>query len=281
LRVRVVHLVWGPLGVSYLQRFIDSYTAHAAGYPHDLVVILNNVDAATHLAAQRALSDVAHVTWRPTRPVMDLEAYRLVMDELPADVFCFFNSYSRILGSAWLAHYVMALQAPGVGLVGAGASYRSVREFNPWRARGAPLPYLKRVARDVAAARRALKVRIAFAAPPAPFVRTNGFAIATTTRHMLAWPPCGSKWDTWKLEMGKRGLTAQARALGLRPVVIDRWGHIFDLEEWPGSGTYWSGDQEGLLVADNRSDEYLQASAHSRPRLERVNWCRAPDEALS
>ena len=271
-RVCVAHLVWGPLGVTYLERFLESYFAYDAACPHDLIVVLNNVDNRTRTRCAAILRGVEHRTFVPARTVMDLEAYRLVMGTFAADAYCFLNSYSRILGPSWLSHYISALQRPEIGLVGATGSYRSMRDFSPWRVGEVALPPLKRAALDFRAKRRALRVRWQFPAAPSPFVRTNGFAIRAATIPLLAWPECRSKWDTWRWEMGRDGLTARVRRVGLRCVIIDRSGCVYDMAEWPKSHTFWSGSQGGLLIADNRSDEYDSASDQHRACLARANW---------
>jgi hypothetical protein len=271
-RICAVHLVWGPLGLDHLQRFLASYVGHDPGCPHELVVVMNNCNRAVHADAQAHLRGIAHQVFVPEQPVFDLEAYRLVTRAFAADVYCFLNSYSRVLSSGWLAQFVAALASPRVGVAAAGASYRSMREYNPWSAPDLGLPFLKRTALQVSMGQRAFETRLAFAASPSPHVRSNGFALAHETVAMLGWPQCDSKWATWKWESGRRGLTTQVRRLGLRSVVVDREGRVFDIAEWPTSNTYWSGNQSGLLVADNRSDEYERATPEARARLSAENW---------
>jgi hypothetical protein len=268
----VVHLVWGPLGRLHLERFVESYTSRDAGHPHRLVVILNNLDDELRADVAVLLRDLRHEKFTTTEPAFDLEAYRLAVARFPADGYLFLNSYSRLLTDGWARCYASSLQRPDVGVVGAGGSFRSMRAYNPWVLRGSTLPPHKRALNQWSVAVRAFEARLRFPPSPTPFVRSNGFAIRAAMIERLGWPVCRSKWDTWKLESGRDGLTARSRRAGLRTVVADAYGRVFDPVEWPLSQTYWSGEQAGLLVADNRSDEYGGAEASERARLWALNW---------
>ena len=59
-RLCVAHLVWGPLGLGPLKTFVESYAEHDAAYPHELVVIYNNVDERLRYNAEQLLSSTAH-----------------------------------------------------------------------------------------------------------------------------------------------------------------------------------------------------------------------------
>jgi hypothetical protein len=67
-------------------------------------------------------------------------------------------------------------------------------------------------------------------------------------------------------------MTRRTQSIGRRCVLVDRSGQISDIPDWPTSNTYWSGAQEALLVADNRSDEYERATPAERLEMARGNW---------
>jgi hypothetical protein len=187
-RLCVAHLVWGPLGLSHLERFVESYRAHDAGHPHELVAIINNVDDNLCASARRVLADVPHRALVLESPALDIDAYRRVTTEIVADGYLFLNSYSRILASGWAAQYVSALRAPDVGVVGAGGSYRSIREYNPWRPLHGPLPLYKLLPLYASTTLRSWEARLRFPATPCPHVRTNAFAMTSETIGLVGWP---------------------------------------------------------------------------------------------
>ena len=271
-RVCVAYLTWGPLGLGSVRQFVDSYRRHDAGIPHELVVILNDVGTADATAIASMLRGIPHRAFPLDHAVFDLEAYRLVTEAFEADAYCFLNTYSRVLARDWLVRYVDALGIQSIGVAGASGAYQSMREFNPWRSGPTGLPLMKHARLQVATTRRALVIRRHFPASPCPYVRSNAFAMRASTIDLVGWPRLESKMDTWRWESGRRSLTARTLAAGMRCVLIDRFGGIFDIPDWPASGTFWSRGQGGLLVADNRSDRYDRATEPERRRLERESW---------
>ena len=95
-----------------------------------------------------------------------------------------------------MERYVAALAVPDVGVAAAGASYRSMREFNPSRVGPVSLPLIKRALLWQSTVRRARRFRREFAGSPCPFVRSNGFAMRASTIDRIGWPKCKSKFDT-------------------------------------------------------------------------------------
>jgi hypothetical protein len=277
----VVHLVWGPLA-DHLSGFVESYARHSAGHPHDLLVLINNVDVSERARVLSPLERVPHRALVLDTPVQDIEAYRIAARSVPADGYLFLNSYSHLLADGWAARYVEALETPGLGLVGAGGSYRSMRDYNPRRPHPRPaLPVYKRVPLYTSMTIRCWETRWRFPPSPNPFVRSNAFAITAAMIDQVGWRQCESKWAAWQFESGRDSLTRRVLAAGRRCVVVGRDGALSDPEEWPSSNTYWSGDQEQLLVADNRSDEYANAPPSQLPTLAARNWAEGPMPQLT
>jgi hypothetical protein len=80
------------------------------------------------------------------------------------------------------------------------------------------------------------------------------------------------KRAAYLLESGRQSLTRRIQEQGLRAVVVGRDGRDYDVEEWPASRTFRSGDQGNLLVADNQTRDYQTASPSRRRRLSRDTW---------
>ena len=107
---------------------------------------------------------------------------------------------------------------------------------------------------------------------PNAHLRTNAMAIERRTLDSIRWERPRNKAGALRLESGRSGLTAQVDALGLRTLVVGRDGTAFDRSDWPLSRTFRSGDQENLLVADNRTRQYEAATEPERQRLARMAW---------
>jgi hypothetical protein len=298
----LVHLVWAPLGPAPLQRFLESYRQHDAGTAHRLVVLLNGFSEEQDLAPWRALlGDVEHEELRLERPLLDLAAYREAVERIPAKRHCFLNSYSVVLASGWLAQLERHLEAPGVGLVGATGSWGSISSFQRFMfgfggpyarvfgdrraavatltaagARGDSEPKQGR-REPLAYARALLDQSHGFPRFPAQHIRTTGFMIEDGVLRGVAMPRLARKTDVYRLESGRESLTAQIRGMGLATLVVGRDGCAYAPDQWPASRTLWQGEQENLLIADNRTEDYELGDTEARAALSRYAWGRDAD----
>lgn len=251
--VHVVHLVWAPLGLAPLERFLASYRLHPAGLGHRLHIVYNGFEDAAALDAARALTGgLDRDETVLERPALDLDAYRGVVAGVDAEAYLFCNSYSELLADGWLAMLDAHRRAAGVGMVGASGSWESQLTPAP-----APLKLLRR--------RR-------FGPFPNPHLRTNAFMLDRRLARSLRWPPIRRKSDAWALEVGRAGLSRQVLEQGLRLIVVGRDGRAYEPPDWPASRTFRSGDQENLLIADNRTHDYARASVPGRRRLAELAW---------
>jgi hypothetical protein len=302
--IGVVHLVWGPLGVEPLREFLASYRAHSAGADHELVVLANGVDVEgvdsplTRAGLVEELEGIEHRLIVLERPVLDLVAYGEAARRLEHSRLCFLNSHSRILAPDWLGHLDRALTEPGIGLAGATGSWASLLSYGLLRV-GLPSAYSniygdRRTAisefaelhaqrtgesQPVRAPRRWAYTAIALAGTfvgferfPAHHLRTNALMIDRAVLMRVVAPRLRRKVDSHRLESGRASVTRQVERLGLRAVVVDRAGRVYDHRDWPLSETFWQGTQQGLLVADNQTTDYDRAAPPRRLLLARYAW---------
>lgn len=157
------------------------------------------------------------------------------------EYICCLNSKTEILAGNWLRYLHEAVSARRVGIAGATASWQEGlgRKF------------------------------------PNPHIRTNGFMI----RRELFLDVAGNKpwWSYTKddcnnFEHGPNGLTAQIMRKGLRPMLVDRHGTQWPVEKWPEARCWRVGNQEGLMLADNRTREYDELDHTSRCFLRGITW---------
>lgn len=254
--VCLVHLVWAPYGPELLERFLASLSEHPPGCPYELLVFLNGFDddgPTEEFTTQ--LAEIEHRALVLPAPVQDLPAYRAALEATDAEVVCFTNSYARALATGWLALLADAARRPDVGLAAATGS---------WESAFSSAPAVVRVQRFVR-----------FPRFPNPNVRTNAFAGRRELLDSLDWTGVEDKLGALIRESGRTSFSAQVRKRRLRTVVVDRGGVLHEPDAWPTSRTFRSGHQENLLVADNRTDDYLAADAGERRRLARMAWGRA------
>jgi hypothetical protein len=116
-----------------------------------------------------------------------------------------------------------------------------------------------------------------FARFPAPHLRTNGFMVEGEVLRRVAMRRLARKIDVYRLESGRRSLTAQVLGMGLAVLVVGRDGRAYGPDQWPTSRTLWQGEQENLVIADNRTDDYALADTDVRATLSRHAWGHAAD----
>ncbi|MGH2865043.1 MAG: hypothetical protein ACRDJX_07305 [Solirubrobacteraceae bacterium] len=263
--IGVVHLVWAPLGAGSLRDFLRSYHLHPSGARHELVILLNGAGLAEARGARDAvlaeLGGTEHRLIELERPALDLAAYAEAARRLEYRQQCFLNSYSVIQVDGWLAQLVCALERPGVGIAGATGSWESQSEWKRGRAVHWPLQVMR-----LPGARRD------FPRFPNPHIRTTGFLVDRSTLLQMGLENARDKRAAYRLESGHAGVTRKLQERGLKALVVGRDGVGYETAHWANSGTYRSGGQENLLVADNRTRDWQRAGRRLKHRLCRDAW---------
>lgn len=267
----VVHLAWGPLGIDVFRGFATSYVQRPPSQPVRLVVALNDI-ASDALPEYELLAEQLGAHTMVFSKSYDLQIYKEVAAGLLESKYLFLNSYSRPLAPDWVSLYDAALDEPNVGIVGATGSWGTLRSAAPWFIRGVRLLPHKQVRLQAATIARATRTRLTCPPAPNPFIRTNAFALTRSTYERLTWPSTRTKYETLVFEAGRRSLTRRIQRLGLRAVVINRHGTLFDVDDWPDAKTWVSSGQRDLLIADNRTKEYEGLPDDEKARWAELTW---------
>jgi hypothetical protein len=267
----VAYLVRSNEGLAPVQRFLDAYS-HVIGLPHRLLV-LGDFTSEQAWEPYAAAFEERGVNYDPLDVAdagFDLGAYGDAVQTSPADTFCFLNTFSEVLCDGWLAHLHRAAHLEGAGLVGATGSYESMYSGSLPAGHAAAPRLLRRAA--IRGWLRVQALRRDFAPFPNPHIRTNAFMLRRTLALSLRWGPYRTKADVYRSESGRSGFSSQARAAGLRNLVVDRDGRSYESHDWPESDTFRYREQSRLMIADNRTRDYAAASASAREHLGRLAW---------
>lgn len=298
--IAVVHLVWGPLGSAPLRRFLSSYRRFRPGVEHELVVLFNGVEDPLGHELLAELDGVEHRLLRLPAAVQDLTAYAQAAQRLQHERLCFLNSHSVVLADGWLAGLDGALSQPRAGIVGASGSWGSIGSYlrfslglggfysRVFADRRSTIATLQAIAErqddEVSPSKPARKIPVVsyaaavldqthgFTPFPAHHIRTTGFMIRREVLARVRMPALRRKNDAYRLESGRRSITAQVRGLGLDALVVGRDGLAYAADDWFASGTFWQGDQENLMIADKQTASYEHGSASEREVLSRYAW---------
>jgi hypothetical protein len=294
--IGVVYLYRFAEGEGSARAFLESYRAHPAGIDHDLHVILKGFPDETSYAAARALFGPLSANLIELDDTgYDIGSYLAAARRVANDRLVFLNTFSEILADDWLGRLDAALNLSGVGLVGATGSWQSlgsgyaaaVLRFAHWVRH--PIGYVKshfeggahastgagvprRSFRDIVLKIRGLADLYEFGRYPNPHIRTNAFMIDRERFLSLASIPFRRKADVYKFESGRRSMTNQILRMNLKALVVDRSGRTYDIDAWRSSSTFWVGNQENLMVADNMTRKYALGSSQLRQLLENYAW---------
>lgn len=294
--IGVVYLYRFAEGEFFARSFVESYLAHPAGIEHDLHVILKGFSDPTSCAAARALFAPVPAKFVELEDTgYDIGSYLAAARQVGNNRLAFLNTFSEILADNWLAHLDAALDRADVGLVGATGSWQSLGSaytaaalrFAHWIRH--PVRYARshfeagprslsgaagsrRSFRDIALKVRGLADLYAFGHYPNPHIRTNGFMIDRGRFLSLRSIPFKRKADVYKFESGRHSMTNQVLRAKLKALVVDRSGRTYDVHDWESSATYWTSDQENLMIADNMTRKYARGSSELRHLLENYAW---------
>lgn len=215
--------------------------------PYDLVVIAKGydgepvpeLDGAAVPGLERIIRHDAPDETFATNTFFD------VARTLDHDAILFFVSWARILAPGWGRIMLDGLAREGAGVVGGSAGWEML---DP-----ALTPF------------------------PNPSIRTTGFCVKREIWLALEPDQLTQKRDGNLFEAGPASMTRRIEAMGLTPLVAGRDGAYFTCADWPKSRTFRYGDQENLLFADNRTQDYAMGSLGRRRKLARLNWGDAAD----
>lgn len=264
--VAVIHLALASYGLEPFRAFARSYQAHPAGCDHRLVVGLKGFAGADEAAPFRALAQGigAAVEMVPDGG-FDLGSYRLIAERADEELICLLNTRATIAADDWLRLLAQPLIDPGIGAVGATGSLQSL-------ATDTLRPALDGARRSWLRRRLGwLYRRTQFPPFPNPHLRTNGFLIRRLLWLELRMPRLLTKLDAMRFESGRDGMTRQLdrRGLGVRLIGADGRGRPIAASTDEG---FWLGEQRGLLIEDNQTRRYNDASPRERLLMTSRAW---------
>lgn len=277
--IAVVYLSYVPFGTDLLSSFLESYLKKVPGIDHRLVIIFNGVQTDEDLEPFEEVIKGFGVQYEKILcdEPFDISAYFYAARRLKSDYFLFLNTYSVILAHNWLRYYYSAIQLPSVGIVGAtGSGWRS--GFSQFKNESS-----KSIFKNPRNFKAALSKWLHFGRFKGPHLRTNAFFIRrnlflSLTYHDLHFKVFvpnfrkESKLKTLYFEHGSKNMTYQVNERGMKAVVIDKYGNVYEKEDWMKAKTLWISEQENLLIQDNQTLKYELGSEDERKQLTYWAW---------
>jgi hypothetical protein len=289
----LVHLVRNANGLAPFERFLESHRRCDPGAEHELVLLYKGFAQSSELDAYRErAAELSPREVHVSDDGVDLTAYLAAAAELEHDRVCFVNSFSRVRADGWLGALSGALDSPGVGIAGATGSWGSHRAGALLMLRlpsglgkdfdlAEMLSALRELGGDDQPPARSRPFTVAwdlarslalYPGFPAVHVRTNAFIIERGLLLDVVPEPIPDKDSAYRLEAGKRSLTARIERRGLSAVIVGRDGTARTSRDWAAGDIFWQADQRDLLVEDNQTVNYDRATPAQRHALCRYAW---------
>lgn len=282
MSVTIVYLARGMNGgLLAAKNFFDAYLSYPPGCPHELIVISKgwvNVQEKCELERLTAKHS-ARLINLPDHEY-DFGAYMRIAPKLTREWICFLSTNSRPRINGWLNFLLMAAinGDKKVGLVGATGSMGTIAQFpfpppptaNLRALLLFPLLPLRILIHTLLFL---LKLRD-FPLFPNPHIRSSTFLVRRdlfTEFSLLSKIP-SSKYDAYKLESGRNGLTAFVRRRALMALVAGADGKFYEPEQWVNSRTFRVPEPSNLLVEDRQTTTYDQADVKMKRVLETAAW---------
>ncbi len=275
----LVHLVWKAAGDAPLLRFVRAYRERSAGVDHDLVAVFNGFGGTDLERPREVLDGLAVHELHAPRVTLDIPAYFWAARQLDHRYVCFVNSYSEPLADGWLGMLAAAMRNRQAGAVAATGSWESMYTNYVLALQSVGQPAAAAWAKHLVRSYRLARYRRDFEPMPNPHLRSNAFIVERATWVEMSSIRITRKEDAWRFESGRRSFTRRIEQKGLDVFVVGRDGIAYPKSEWPQSLTFRSGGQENLLVADNRTRQYADATPEEAIRLRRLAWGDEPVRA--
>ena len=273
-QIGVVHLVRACNGIAPFQRFLATYQTCHGGIAHDLLIVYKGFDSPETLQSYNALLAEYKfpATYQPLQisdAGFDISAYSVAARHFPHAFLCFVNSYTQLRDTLWLSKLYTHLTQDGVGVVGASGSWET---FVPSLLHERARLNKRGLAGRIRGYLRLGYQQMRYPAFPNPHIRTNGFMLSRTLLLELRGSNPRNKEGAWEFENSRRSMTCQIRARGLRPLIVGKDGIGYEIEQWPRSNTFRLGNQANLLMTDNRTEEYANATPDAKRALSEAAW---------
>ena len=271
----IFYLSYIPYGINHLKDFLESYIKYKPYIEHELIILFNGYSNHLELEVfKNSLKESSieyNILLSPEK--FDIGSYFFAASQNKTKYQVFLNTYSRFLHSNWLSAFYTNIQKDDVGVIGCTGAWG---DFGESRIYGTNV--YKRL-------KSWIVYTYNFPKPIGPHLRTNAFCInreiflSLEYRYpkpfwllSLKWGFKETKFKTLCFEHGNFNMTKQIIKKGLKVLIIDKSGNPYNVENWRDSNIYWNGDQENLLIRDNHTAFYTNASNEEKEGFKYRAW---------
>ena len=281
MNISLIYLSYIPFGKDYLESFLNSYISKHAGIEHQLVIVFNGHKDENEIQPFLSILVQSNVSYEyivcPEK--YDIDSYFYSAKSLFSEYIIFLNTYSIILHSNWLLSLYQNIIRQGIGCVGATGSWGDFAHKDQ---------YLKLKNEffkfNMNSIKKLIFFRYNFYPHVKPHIRTNTFLIRrelflkldfNSVKPLLLnyfYNISATKLKSLCFEHGNNSLTNQINRLGLKVLVVDKYGIGYEINEWDEARTFWISQQENLLVSDNQTRNYDLGDETTKRQYQYAAW---------
>jgi len=284
--IAVFHLVRKCNNIKMLCDFLESYKIYSGGIEHDLIIIFKGFNDVTEKEKHiKQLSSFTYDTFDLSDHGLDITAYIRATQHfgLYYEYLCFLNSHTVVQDFEWLKKLYNNISRNNVGLVGATGSWQSLTgSSSRFKIAYAAFAYcLKTILSD-----KTFKIKceeiydvyqhflflLDFDKFPNVHIRTNGFMISASLMLENCHHQINSKYDAYRFESGKKGLSKTLKNKKLKLLMVGRDGKGYEEHDWRDSNIYMNNEQNNLLIRDNMTRKYTNGLVKEQDNLKELCW---------
>jgi len=245
--------------------FVKNYKTLSSGCDHSLLICLKLVDNIKKDSIFEILNknDIKYELFidPSTNNDFDFGSYYRVAEKFKDYLIFYLNSSSKPITDNWLKLIVNKYEDNS--LIGTTASFESLTSSIK----------VKKFYKIFSYFIKKIFYLINFKTFPNPHIRTTGFLINSKNYiEFFKDKNCKNKYDAWKIESGKKGLTNYFLKKGFPIKLVNSDGISFEIDNWPKSNTYCYSDKSRLIISDKHTRKYDLLNLDEKKFFKKSVW---------
>ena len=248
-----------------IKNFVKFYKRYKSGIKHKLIICFKNFEKKKIKFIQdQYFSNIKYIPFidPETKNDFDFGSYLRVARKYPKSRFFFMNSYSYPIANKWL--YKINHKFKKKTIIAPSGSYQSLSYNARFRNEGDNyFVFVYKIIRFL----------IHFKNFPNPHLRTSAFYItARDFINFMKGKKISSKFDAWKLESGRFGLSEYFKKKNYKLFIANSKGEIFSESNWRDSNTYAINNQKFSIIWDKHTQKFSKLTKKQKRKFQLTVW---------
>ena len=246
-----------------IDHFIKNYKKYSSGLKHKLLICYKMLNTKSINMCEKKINKIKHIKYLDpsTQNDFDFGSFYRVSKKFSKYKIFFLTSSDYPVKKFWLRNIVKHYAANS--LIGTSASYESMLSSLK----------LKKFFKIFDFVIKVFKFKKYFPPFPNPHIRSTGFLISAKNYiDFYKNKSCKSKFDAWKLESGKGGLTNFFISRKYMVYVVNSDGIKFAINHWHLSKTFNYAEQNKFIISDKHTRKYLNLKSKEKKIFQLLTW---------